>query len=180
MMQQVELLAGQAESSPFEGCLPRGRVDHQLADSDRCGALTWRRAAQQRPDASVELRRRERLDHVVVRPQVQAAHDLGLVISRRGDDDRHRADAAQHLEQLHPVEVGEAQVQHHHISGLGSHDLQRLEGVRRAPHRVAKSLQRPAEGAADPLVVLDKREQRHPSDYPWGLQRPLREDLGSA
>ncbi|BCB88405.1 hypothetical protein Psuf_057180 [Phytohabitans suffuscus] len=161
MVQQVELARRQVQRRPAQRRLPRARVDPQLADEHRGLAGVAGAAAQHRAHPGVELGRRERLDHVVVGARVEAADDLGLVVAGGGDDDGHRADAAQHPQQLQAVEVGQAEVEHHEVGPLLERGLQPVHRGVRGGHRVPAFAQRPDQRGADGEVVLDEQQAGH-------------------
>ena len=114
----------------------RAGVDLEIADLDSAGRRA-RRSSQQRADASVDLLRREGLDDVVVGAGVEQPDDLELVVTRRPDDQRDGADGAEHLQEIAAVDVGETEIEHHHVGTLVDHRLERRQPVRRLQHHVA-------------------------------------------
>ena len=130
-------------------------ADDQLVGLARPGALG---PPEHGPDARLELRGRVRLDHVVVGPAVEQAHDLGLVVAGGGHDDRHRRDAAEHPQDVGTVDVGQAEVEHDDVGvpveGSGEGGRARRLGT----HHVPGAHQPVRHRLADAQVVLDHQD----------------------
>ena len=73
-----------------------------------------RRPPQHRFDAGQQFAGRERLDHVIVRPHLQAAHAVVFPAAGRQDDDRPcRADSAEFGEHFQAVLLRQQQIEQH-------------------------------------------------------------------
>ena len=77
-------------------------------------------ASQDRPHPGQQLSGAERLDQVVVRPELQPQHPVGLLSPRSQHDDRYRRGAAQLAGHVQAVQTGQAQVQHHQVGRPGA------------------------------------------------------------
>ncbi|GDY53890.1 hypothetical protein SVIO_045130 [Streptomyces violaceusniger] len=88
----------------------------------------------------------ERFDQVVVGAVVEQPDDLALVVTGGGHDDRHIGDAAQHLERLRPVQIGQAEVQDDDVESDLRHLAQRLQGGADTAHGMGRLGQLPYEG----------------------------------
>ncbi|GAA3414570.1 hypothetical protein GCM10018952_35620 [Streptosporangium vulgare] len=103
----------------------------------------------------------KRFDQVVVGPRLEQADDLRLVVPRRGHDDRHAGDAADHLERLRPVQVGQPEVEDHRVRGVLGDLPQRVEGAPRAAHGVLAPAEFLDDRGSYVLVVFDHQNRRH-------------------
>ena len=154
---------GQVHRLPLGQETARGQVQHDAADRD-LGRAQARLAAQQRPDAGLELGDLEGLDHVVVGPQVQASD--AFLGRAAGGQDHHRgrvaagAHAAQHLQ---PVHLWQVQVQDHQVEPFRRD--QRLG--RGAVIDVIDGMPRTGQKLHQPVgqrrVVLDQQNAHRPS-----------------
>jgi hypothetical protein len=90
----------------------------------------------------------------------------------RAQDQHRRAGlgAADSLEHLQAVHVGQHQVQNHQVVIGGVGELERARAVGRGVHGVAGALQAPAQEVGDALFVLDHQESLTP--VAW-LETPL-------
>ena len=119
------------------------------------------RAPQERPDPRRELRHRERLHHVVVGAEVEAAHPVFDRVARRQHQDRNRLfrrpQAAQHLVAVH---ARQADVQDHQVEvllGGGQHGVLAALGD---VDGMAFGLEDAGQARSERGVVLDD-EQSH-------------------
>ncbi len=114
--QQVELLGRQRHVLAGQAHLVLAAVDLQIADHDhRVGLGHLGHAPHDRLDPRDQLAQPERLDHVVVGPQLQADHAVHLLALGRDHDDRHARPGPQLARDGVPVDVGQAQVQQHQV-----------------------------------------------------------------
>ena len=162
--QQLELLAGQLDRTAVDGHLVAAGVDDEPADGDHRVLVGASHPPQHGPDARVELRGGERLDHVVVGAEVEHAHHLGLVVARGGDDHRHVADGAQHRQDVGAVDVGQAEIEQHDVGLRLDRGGQRGQARADRGHAVPVLAQRAGEGGADRGVVLDEQHLHHARD----------------
>ena len=119
MSQHVELLRCQGDHLATQADLTGGGVDAELVEGEHRGANRCARAAQHAAHPSHQLARREGFHHVVVGPELQTDHTIGLIGARREQDDRHGvAQFTQH------VEAGAARQHHveHHEVGMELRD----------------------------------------------------------
>ena len=141
------------------------RVDSQLFDLDRVAPLLGLgpdAAPRRRLHAGDELLHRERLDQVVVGPDLQRVHAVMLGAAGADDDDG-RPDAlrTRGLDQLPAVEAGQHQVEHD--------DVRELVPEPREPDLSPAHRDRLEAGAGEvlchaggnDLVVLDDQHLRH-------------------
>ena len=89
-------------------------VEPQVADH-QVGAAARRPAAQQRAQAGQQLVALEGLDEVVVGARVESLHARLERVAGGEDQDRHVAVVAQPPADLHAVESGQAEVEHHGV-----------------------------------------------------------------
>ncbi len=83
--------------------------------------------AQHGGDPGVQVGAGERFDHVVVGAGPQQPDDGLLVVTGRSDDDRHVGDAAEHAQGVRAVQVGQPEIEHDQVGGLGRDPPQRVE-----------------------------------------------------
>src|SRR3954467_15720215 len=122
------------------------------------------RAAQERAHARRELRHGERLDHVVVGAEVEAAHAILDRVARRQHQHRQwtalvagGAQPAQHLEAVH---LRQADVEDHQVEALLRSRQHRLLAARSDIHRVTLGLEDAAKTARERRVVFyDEQSQ---------------------
>ena len=95
-------------------------VDHELAVPEPSRSLrgAGRRPAQRGLHAGEELRERQRLRDVVVRPELEAADLVRLRAAGRDHEDRHAAELAEALEELPAIEAGQRDVQDDQVGPL--------------------------------------------------------------
>ena len=115
--QQVELLAGQVDLVAVDGDPAGAEVDlHRHRPDGRSGAVAAALgAAGHGPDAGDQLPEAERLDEVVVGAELEAEDPVDLVAPGRDHDDRHVGVGAQAAAHLVAVDVGQPEVEQHHV-----------------------------------------------------------------
>ncbi len=140
----------------------RDRIEHEVGVAQHLAVAAVARAAQQRPQARLELAQRERLDEVVVGADVEA---LDAIVDRvAGGQHQHRrpvaglAHAAAHLE---AVEPGHRDVEDHRVGGRGRERVERLLAVGGERDLVAVEPQRALERPPNGGLVIDDKDARH-------------------
>jgi hypothetical protein len=155
-LEQVELAAGEPEVAPGAPRDPRARVELDVADGQR--ARRRGAPAQQRVQPGGDLLDGERLDDVVVGALLQREHAVvDLVAGRQHADGDVVAVAAQAPQDLHPVEVGHAQVEQddRRVDLLGGRE--RRAPARRRDDLEALELEPRRDRLADRRVVVDEQ-----------------------
>jgi hypothetical protein len=150
------LAAGELHLSPVDHHPPRILVElHRSAPKRLLGAEVAACPSQLRPHPRYHFGRRERLDHVVIGPQLEAGDPLGLLSPRGDEDDRYprlSADASDHLE---AVELGEHDVDERDVDPAATQQRQRVQAITGLQHLVALLLQIQAEKAPKRMLVID-------------------------
>ena len=164
-----ELGAGQrARLAAVEHHLLAVLVEGQRRRADARGHLPVA-AVDQGADARDELLDVEGLAEVVVAAGVEAVDALVPGVARGQHDHRHgvaaRAPGAQHLE---PGALGQPEVEHHGVVGLGVAEVLGVDAVRRAVDREARAHEVRAHEARELVVVL-REEQSHGRIRPVGV-----------
>ena len=110
--EELELLRAKRDRAlAHEDLVPR-RVNTDVADAqDAPAAGHARRAAQDRSHAGHELARIERLREVVIHPRIESRDPLSVLGARGEGDHRCVRAAAQLVEELDPVRIGQAEVE---------------------------------------------------------------------
>ncbi len=171
----VELLARQLDRLPGQARRSTALVDPQVTDRDRrrwCGIASA--SAQHRTDPRRDLLGSERFDDVVVGAAVEGLDHRGVVVLGGDHDDRDLAGRADHRDQGQPLDVGQSQVEQHHVRPLGDH---LLEGGHPGGDRddgVPAVAQAALQGGADRLVVLDHQDPGHGRNGSPATARSLR------
>lgn len=98
------------------------------------------------------------------RTRIEQRNDLVLVIAGRDDQHRRGGHRPQHRQDSLPVEVGQAEVQQHHIGFDVGHHPQRLEPARDAVHDVTPLGHPAGQRATDRRVVLDQQQTGTPEN----------------
>ena len=131
-----------------------------LVDQAPPGVLLAAGAAQHRAHAGHQLLEAERLDHVVVGPDREAAHAVVGVAPGGQEHDRHagRRGAGEAPVQLEAVHVGEHHVQQHEVGPHRRRGRQRLAPAGRRRGLEALVAQRGAQQLRDALLVIDHQD----------------------
>jgi len=133
----------------------------------RCGCPGRRPRRDPRPEVDCARERRARptgtaVGHVVVGAGVETDDDVELVTARRQDQHRHRGvvgpDATTDLE---PVDIREAEVEDHEITGGSRPPSQRVPARGDNLDAAPVAAQRPAQRLGDRRVVLNEQHARH-------------------
>ena len=150
------------ESSSGSPC----RVAVRVRGSTTRSATTYGLASpllppRRSPDPGRHLLDAERLHDVVVSTPVERSDDDPVVVLRGDHQHRHLGDAAQHGQHLHPVDVGEPQVEEHHVRPLLDHHLQGREACAGAQDGHAALAETSDQAGADRGVILDHQDADH-------------------
>src|SRR3984957_11823439 len=154
---EVHLLAPQPHHLARQVDLDLADLDHRRRGLDR--PLGRPGPAERGQDAREQLLDAERLGHVVVGAHVERGHLVPLAAPGRHHDDRDRGMLADLPAELEPVDLGQHQVEQHHVRLLGLQHRQRLGAVGR--HQRVE----PAHGQVRPDQVDDVRvvlDDEHP------------------
>ena len=145
--------------------MPRGGVDGHLADVDeRVGAAGA--APQGHAHACQQFIGVEGFDQVVVGPLVQAGNAVGHGVAGRHDQHRQVGVgqahlprrggglAAQALQQVAAVAIGQAQVEQHQVKGLGLQCRPRMGQRGAVVHRIAHAFEHGHQAAGNAGIVF--------------------------
>src|SRR5262249_41157920 len=135
-------------------------LDHDLLVTAR---IWWARpASRHRGDTRGELAHRERLDEVVVSPQLERVDAVVLSAARRDDDDR-RSDGfvARLLDHERAIGTREHEVEDADIRSLEAESLDAGLAVRDGDRVETSRLEMPRHAAGDDVVVLDDQHLGH-------------------
>ena len=105
-----------------------------------------------------QLRRAEGLGDVVVGAPVQGLHLVLLVAAGRNHQDRQLRPLADRADDVHAVDVRQAQIQHHQIRAVGTDHGEGLAAAVGHDHVVAVAGQDGADKTGDALFVLDDED----------------------
>jgi hypothetical protein len=165
--QQRQLLGGErvglALALELEALgVDRGAPDHEWRLDLLRLAGAAHAPAQEGARAGEQNRQRERLGQVVVRAEVEPAHDVARRVERREQQDRHpvlaRAELLHHLEAREP---GQHHVEHDEIDRRrGDESLERRLAALGDLDPVALRLEIEREPAGQVLLVLDEQDAR--------------------
>ena len=116
--------------------------------------------AEGHPQPGQQLVHREGLGQIVIRPGVQRRHLVPVIGPGRYHDDGHIAPGADLLDDLDAVDIGQTQVQQHHVRtvGQGVHDC--LRAVFGPVELVVLRLQCRGDQIAHGGVILHKQNLR--------------------
>ena len=166
-LEQRELGASQLDrtvAAPDGVC---DRVEHQVLEAQRVPGLVSVRPAQQRAHAREQLLQRERLDEVVVRAGVEAAHAVGDRVARCQHENRRAVAGGAHpAADLEPVDVRHQQIEHEHVGRRGCDHVERRAPVRGERHVVSVQPQGAVDGIAHGGLVVDHEDAHRDSDGP--------------
>ena len=109
-----------------------------------------------------QLGERERLGEVVGRPELQASH-LRLHIRKRRQDEDPLVGAVLHqiLQNGHPVEMREQQIEDDELVTAGLGQLEGSVPIVRAVHLEPFGGERPRDEADDPRLIVDHQHPGH-------------------
>ena len=123
--------------------------------------------AENRLDAGDQFLRRERLDHVIVGPHLQAADPVVLAAAGGQEDDRPgRVAAAQFGQHLEAVALGEHDIEQDQIDAVGGRFAKPRRAVGRLGHLVAAQPERIRQAAANGGFILNHHDSSFRHDSP--------------
>jgi cellulose synthase/poly-beta-1,6-N-acetylglucosamine synthase-like glycosyltransferase/peptidoglycan/xylan/chitin deacetylase (PgdA/CDA1 family) len=141
--------------------LPRdplgGQVDDQVAEPDPRQVLGRSSAPDRGAHPGQQFLHAERLGDVVVGPRVERLDLVGAVGSPGQHDDGRLGPAAQALDDLHAVQVGQAQVEDDQVRRVPAGHGERLGPGRRDVHLVLPHPQVDAQRPEDLRLVVDDK-----------------------
>ena len=129
-------------------------------------------STKHRLDASEQLSGGERLDHVVVRPVVQAAHAVVLCPAGAEDDHRkHGMGLAKLGEQVEAVQLGQHEIEQHQIDAGAAGFGQSADTVGGLVGLITCHLERIDDAPPNGVLVLDDHDDPF-SRHTFSLWRP--------
>ena len=146
-------------------------IEGHPSDTQEPAFGACRRLAKPCSDTGDELGKREGLRQVVGSAGLQAA-DLGLDIGQCGKDQHPLAGADLHevLQDRHPVEARQQEVQHDQLVAAGLRQLHSADPVRGTVHPEPLGRQSAGDEADDPRLVVDDQDARHERNARPGRQ----------
>src|SRR5678816_1983538 len=136
------------------------------------------RTTQQGVDPREKLHQSERLGHVVVRPEAEAAYLVGFLTERGEHEHRRRiAVIAQRPQHAIPIGVRQHQIEHDDVGPLLPCERQARRAIVRTEDAVALELEVTLQSPGELLVILDKKNCGHAHERlaelgpPFGRQR---------
>ena len=163
--EEGELLGRQLDAPPADGDLMAGDIDshvahlqHRLVDGFP-GLAGRGPVAERDPHPGQQLGHGEGLGDVVVRPLVEGQHLAGVGALGRPDDDGQVGPAPDAAAHLHPVDVGQVEVEHDQGGRLQGGDVDRLLAGDGGQHPVAAGLQSRPQRPQDGRLVVDHQDR---------------------
>jgi hypothetical protein len=162
VVQHAGLLLAVLEAQPLRGCgcgCRRG-----CSHGCRCGRRDGRlrlQAAQYRADARHQLAWRERLDHIIIGPDLQPDDAVDLVIARGQKYHRRIGELAQAAAHIKAAYIGQADIEHNQIGcGRigGGEQIERALAQRHMLRREAVSGQRIRQRLRNRGFVFDNQD----------------------
>ncbi|XQU68204.1 hypothetical protein OJJOAM_000935 [Cupriavidus sp. H18C1] len=117
-------------------------------------------ATQDHADARRQFARRERLDHIVVRADLQSDHAIDLLVARRQENHRHIGKGAQRAADLEAVQVRQAHVEDHQVDRLRAQAGNRFAAQRAMLDQHAFGAQRIEDRIGNGGLVVDHEDRR--------------------
>ena len=163
--QHAELARRQLERFATQRCATAGGVELERAVREHRAAARLA-AADQRAQARLELGQIEGLGEVVVGAEVEALDALVEGVVGGEHQHRHaRAAVAQPAQHFEAAELGQPQVEDHHVVGLGRQHVVGFAPVVHAIHGVIGLAQGPGEAVGQHRVVFND-EDAHYFSFP--------------
>ena len=160
--EQLELEGGQGHVALLVRDGPLREVDrHLIVGIGLLTVLAVRASAsKQRLDARDQLLPPERLDHVVVRAGLQAAHPLELRTARRQHQHRHVREVPDAVQRLPAVELRHRDVEHDEVGGRLVEGAQPGSSVGSLIDLEPGTLQELGHEPTNVVVVVDDQDAR--------------------
>ena len=157
VVQQLELLGRQVHRRAVHPHGPLGGQQFDAAQHLRraAGVLLGARPPLHRPGPGHQLPGTERLDHVVVGPQLQTQDLVLLGVLGGEDDERRLGEGPDRLEDVEARAVGQHEVEHHQRRVVLSDQLHAGGAQRGGVHLIALPAQVELEQLGDRGIVLD-------------------------
>jgi hypothetical protein len=159
--EQVEFDRCEVDLCLAESDLPGRRVELEptMAEDHAVGSI--RHPPEHGPDARHELARAERLGEVVVRPDRQPDHEIGLVVAGGEHDHRDPSLGLDPPAHFQPVEAGQHQVEDDEVGLEPAALLHRRRPVRHRPGVVPLAPKALHDRVRDLGLVLHHQHHRH-------------------
>jgi hypothetical protein len=162
----VPLGRGEPDIFPLPDDALGGQVDNQVAERDPGQVLGGSRAPDRRPHPGQQFLHAERLRDIVIGAGVERFHLVHAVGPAGQHDDRGLGPAAQALDHLHPVQVGQAEIEDHQVGRVAAGHLECLGSGRRDMHVVVPHPQVDPQGPQDLRFIVDDQHSCHWLDPP--------------
>ena len=141
--------------------LVRGSIQGNRPECQHRGRCRLR-TTQQGTQTRQQLGQLERLDHVVIRPRIQALHPVLQGITRRQHQHRHGLAALAHaLGQLHAIHAGQPHVDDGGIERVGRHGVQGRFGTAHRIHHIAACGRQALLDTVGQHLVIFYQQQSH-------------------
>ena len=95
----------------IERYFPGSDINDKRADDDSFLSLPPTRTPEYGSHSGLELLDGERFHKVIVGTEVESAHDVPVLTTGGRHDDGDIGDGPDHLQQLHPVEIRESEIE---------------------------------------------------------------------
>ena len=155
--EQAILVAGELDRLAVDRDPPGAGVEPDRSDREVARRVAGG-APHQRPQARQHLLHVEGFGDIVVGARVDALDLVAPPIPRGEDQDRHRAPGlAPCLEDRDAVALGQADVEHDRVIGLGVASKPAFLAVESAVHRIARGLERRRNLAVEIAIVFDNQ-----------------------
>jgi hypothetical protein len=138
-----------------------GQVDDQVAELDPGEVLGGTGPPDRGPHPGQEFFDAERLGDVVIGAGVERFYLVHTVGASGQHDDRRLGPAAQALDHLYPVQVGQAEVEDHQVGRIPAGHLERLRAGRGDVHVVVAHPQVDPQRPQDLRFVVDDEHPGH-------------------
>ena len=113
--QQLELSCRELQLPTLEHDLLRVEINGNLPNFDGPLMGIRTRSSQDRTNSGLEVLRRVRLHDVVVGTRVEQSHDLALIVSGSGNNNRHISNRPDHPKDLASIQIRETKVEYDNI-----------------------------------------------------------------
>ena len=173
-VKEAELGGAERDLRPAREDAAALAIDYEIAGLDPLRAGV-RRPPEQGSDPRPKLARRERLDHVVVRPRVEPPDPIRLVRARGDEDDGHFALGGVALPAQPPQELVAARprqhpVEEHEVHPGSPERLPRARYVLRLAHLVSRFTEVSRDHLPHGRLVLDYQQARsHVLFHSWEM-----------